>query len=116
MAAALASNALIIRSRSNNSTLPRALSGFVSYVKSAKPKEQYFVFLIRPSGIALFKDLVEAARGSGFEVGFDALEEDKEIHFTPPPPIDDEATTTPRSGNPAGPPGRAGGNCSVCVS
>src|SRR5205085_10217885 len=30
------------------------------------------------------------ARSSAFEVGFDALEEDREIHFTSPPPIDDE--------------------------
>lgn len=73
-----------------------ARSGLESYLKQAKSQDQYVVFLIRPSGIALFKDLVRTARDNGFEVGFDALEEDREIHFTAPPPIDDEATTEHR--------------------
>jgi hypothetical protein len=73
-----------------------AHDGFESFLKSAKPANQYFVFLIRPSGIGMFKDLVQLAREKGFEVGFDALEEDKEIHFTAPPPIDDEAVPTRR--------------------
>jgi hypothetical protein len=85
-----------------------AQSEFQTIVKNTKLKEQYFVFLIRPSGIGLFKELVPVARINGFDVGFDALEENKEIHFTPPPPIDDEATTTPHSGAASGPPGRAG--------
>ena len=33
---------------------------------TAKPVDEYVVFLIRPSGIGLFKDLVETARASGF--------------------------------------------------
>jgi hypothetical protein len=73
-----------------------ARSGLESYLKQAKPQDQYVVFLIRPSGIALFKQLVQTARDSGFEVGFDALEEDREIHFSAPPPIDDEATSEKR--------------------
>jgi hypothetical protein len=68
-----------------------AHSGLESYLKHANPAGQYVVFLIRPSGIGEFKDLVELARANSFEVGFDALEEDREIHFTSPPPIDDEA-------------------------
>jgi hypothetical protein len=67
-----------------------AHAGLESYLKRANPAGQYVVFLIRPSGIGEFKELVEVARSSGFEVGFDALEEDREIHFTSPPPIDDE--------------------------
>lgn len=73
-------------------------AGFQSYLKQAKPQNQYVVFLIRPSGIGLFKDLVQTARDEGFEVGFDALEEDREVHFTRPPPIDDEAVPGQRPG------------------
>jgi hypothetical protein len=65
-------------------------------LKEVKPQEQYVVFLIRPSGIGLFKDLVQTARDDGYEVGFDALEENREIHFTAPPPIDDEAVSEKR--------------------
>jgi hypothetical protein len=67
-----------------------ARSGLEAYLKRFNPANQYVVFLIRPSGIGLFKDLVEKARADGFEVGFDALEEDREIHFTSPPPLDDQ--------------------------
>jgi hypothetical protein len=67
-----------------------ARSGFETYLKHSNAKEQYVVFLIRPSGIALFKDLEKTARKKGFEVGFDALEENREIHFSAPPPIDDK--------------------------
>jgi len=66
-----------------------ARAGFDSYLGEAKPLDQYVVFLVRPSGIELFQRLVKLAREKGFEVGFDALEEDREIHFTTPPPIDE---------------------------
>lgn len=72
----------------------RAHAEFEKYLSHAKATDQYVVFLIRPSGIGVFKDLVELARKKGFEVGFDALEENREIHFTTPPPIDDEAVPT----------------------
>lgn len=73
-----------------------AHSGLESYLKEVKPQNQYVVFLIRPSGIGLFKELVQTARDDGYDVGFDALEEDREIHFTAPPPIDDEAVSEKR--------------------
>ena len=92
-----------------------AHNGFDAYLNGVKETQQYVVFLIRPSGIAVFKDLVKIARERGFEVGFDALEEDREIHFTAPPPIDDEAApgkvtgyTTGSTGTP-GSTARAGG-------
>jgi hypothetical protein len=66
-----------------------ARSEFDSYLSEAKPLDQYVVFLVRPSGIELFKHLVRVAREKGFEVGFDALEENREIHFTTPPPLDE---------------------------
>lgn len=79
-----------------------ANGGFESYLKKTRPQDQYVVFLIRPSGIGLFKNIVQTARDTGFEVGFDALEEDREVHFTRPPPIDDEAVPASRSGGGAG--------------
>jgi len=79
-----------------------ARSGFKSYLGRIKSEKQYVVFLIRPSGIDLFRDLVEVARDSGFEVGFDPLEEDRQIHFTAPPPIDDQAVPSGRHVNSGG--------------
>src|ERR1019366_10563192 len=66
-----------------------ARAEFDSYLGEAKQLDQYVVFLVRPSGIELFERLVKSARDKGFEVGFDALEEDREIHFTSPPPLDE---------------------------
>ena len=90
-----------------------AHAGFDSYLGESKPLDQYVVFLVRPSGIALFERLVKLARERGFEVGFDALEEDREIHFTTPPPLDEVpipskapetgAATQPPASNPANP-------------
>jgi hypothetical protein len=71
-----------------------SFSGFKSYLGRIKPEKQYVVFLVRPSGIDMFRDLVEVARDSGFEVGFDALEENRQLHFTTPPPIDDQTVAS----------------------
>ena len=60
-----------------------------SYLGTANKLDQYVVFLVRPSGIALFQDLVQSARKTEFDVGFDALEEDRQVHFSTPPPIDE---------------------------
>jgi hypothetical protein len=100
----------------NEFTKASALSGFGTYLSNAKPVDQYLVFLVRPSGIELFDSLVKLARDRGFEVGFDALEEDKDVYFTtppmpdePPPPL---ASTTsqyrPGSGGYSDPRGGAG--------
>ena len=72
-----------------------ARTEFGSYLALAKPLDQYIVFLVRPSGIALFGSLVKMAREKGFEVGFDALEEEKDVYFSTPP-IPDETTPPPR--------------------
>ena len=71
-----------------------ALSGLEQYLQRAKPLDQYVVFLIRPSGIQLFEHLVKQARDSGFDVGFDALEENREVHFTSPPSLDEVPAQT----------------------
>lgn len=69
----------------------KSLNEFDAFLTGAKPINQYVVFLIRPSGIELFDRLVKLTRDKGFEVGFDALEENREIHFTTPPPLDEAA-------------------------
>ena len=46
-----------------------AHDAFGSLLKKSNPANQYFVFLIRPTGIAMFKDLVGVARDTGFECG-----------------------------------------------
>ena len=61
---------------------------FVNGLKYFNPLDQYIVFLIRPSGIELFEKIVKIARDKGFDVGFDAIEEDREILFSTPPSID----------------------------
>ena len=71
-----------------------ANSSFNSYLHEAKALDQYVVFLVRPSGIELFQDLVKSARDMGFEVGFDALEEGQQVHFSSPPPIDESTPPT----------------------
>jgi hypothetical protein len=41
----------------------------------------YLVFFIKPSGITVFDDLKEAAKRAGYEVGYDAVEEETEVVF-----------------------------------
>lgn len=48
---------------------------FTKYCANFKPTEHYFVFFFRPSGTADFETLRQAARSAGFEVGYDAIEE-----------------------------------------
>jgi hypothetical protein len=67
-----------------------ARTEFDSYLREAKPLDQYVVFEIRRSGIELFERLVKLARERGFEVGFDALEEGVELHYVTPPPLDED--------------------------
>lgn len=69
-------------------------TAFRSYLREAKALDQYVVFLVRPSGIETFQDLVKSARDMGFDVGYDALEEDRQIHFSTPPAVDETATPT----------------------
>jgi hypothetical protein len=66
---------------------------FKSYLSTLTPQKQYIVFEIKPSGIVLFKELVKTARGMGFDVGYDALEEDKNPHLTPMPVFDESPAT-----------------------
>ena len=71
-----------------------ANAAFKSYLRERQSLDQYVVFLVRPSGIDTFQDLVKSARDLGFDVGYDALEEDRQIHFTNPPPVDESTPST----------------------
>ena len=48
---------------------------FSRYCSGLKTSEHYFVFFFRPSGTSRFEGLRQAARSAGFEVGYDAIEE-----------------------------------------
>jgi len=74
-----------------------ARAEFSSYLNGFKPVDQYVVFLVRPSGIEFFERLVKSARDKGFEVGFDALEEDKDVFFSTPPIVDESVPTERRT-------------------
>jgi len=94
-----------------------ARSEFDSYLDGVKPVDQYIVFLVRPSGVGLFEDLVKSARDKNIEVGFDALEENKDIYYSTPPVIDETvpvvpgtASYSPGSGGYSDPRGGAGAN------
>lgn len=76
---------------------------FKKHLAGAKALSQYVVFEVKPSGIGLFKNLVESARGLGFDVGYDALEEDKRPNLSPFRPFDE---STPATDIPAPPPAR----------
>ena len=69
-------------------------SSFKSYLRGSKPLDQYVVFEIKPSGIALFEELANIARTEGFEVGFDARGEKEQIHLSTPPPLDEPEAPT----------------------
>jgi DNA-directed RNA polymerase subunit RPC12/RpoP len=72
-------------------------SAFSSYLDTAKSLDQYVVFEVKPSGIGLFQDLVKSARDKGFDVGYDALEEDKNPHLSPLPSVDESTPPTDTS-------------------
>ena len=91
----------------------KALADFDAYLDGLKAANQYVVFLVRPSGIDLFKKLLIGARARDIEVGFDALEENKDIYFSTPPVIDE---TVPATANPAGPVAGAGGDAGTAAT
>lgn len=76
---------------------------FSTYLSKAKSTDQYVVFLVKPSGITLFQGLLQAAHRAGFDVGYDALEENRQIHFSTPPPIDEPGAAANESTTAASP-------------
>jgi hypothetical protein len=71
----------------NRQTLPAAdlESGFAAALRDWKSDRDYLVFYVRPSGIALFERCRAMAREVGFKIGYDALEESRELVVSPPP-------------------------------
>lgn len=62
-----------------------ASAGMESYLKQLSKNQQFIVFLVRPSGIELFRRLRDQTRNAGFQTGYDAVGEDKRITFGRPP-------------------------------
>ena len=52
---------------------------FKRYLKVCKKEEQYFVLYFRPSGAPRFDTLREIVKSAGFEVGYDATEENTDL-------------------------------------
>lgn len=57
----------------------RAIQGFEQLLTLVPPDREYFVFMIKPSGVALGMDLFRLARAQGFDAGYDALEENARV-------------------------------------
>jgi hypothetical protein len=76
----------------------RANPVFTDYLESSKSTNQYVVFLLKPSGVSIFDGLVQTARNKGFNVGYDALEENRQVHFSTPPALN---VSVPGTGEPA---------------
>lgn len=60
---------------------PQAETSFSSSLMRWNRDRDYVVFYVRPSGIELFRRCAELAKNQGFQIGFDALEEDRQILF-----------------------------------
>ena len=96
-----------------------AAAGLQSYLKQLSKNQQFIVFLVRPSGIELFRKLRDQTRSAGFQTGYDAVGEDKKITFGRPPsdnvpeafptqlkPEPSKLTPTPKAGPDPSPPSR----------
>jgi len=59
-------------------------SKFAEAMKSWNVGSEFIVFYVRPSGIETFNDISQQARAAGFKVGYDAVEEGKEVILKPP--------------------------------
>lgn len=58
-------------------------SEFRAALSSWDGTKEYFVFVVRPSGISCFEDCKESAKSAGFDVGYEPLEEDIVFTLTP---------------------------------
>lgn len=54
---------------------------FEKHISRYSPSREYFVFMIKPSGVDYWEALSKAAYSLQFDVGYDALEEGKSIGF-----------------------------------
>ena len=72
-----------------------ASADFRRFLAVVNKDNQYIMFYVRPSGIRLFEQLSDLARAQQIDIGFDAVGEDEEVHFSPLPSEADPDTTTP---------------------
>jgi DNA repair exonuclease SbcCD ATPase subunit len=56
-----------------------SLNEFYTQIRKFRKEDQYFVLYFRPSGASWFEELTQAVKNSGFEVGYDAIDEDAEL-------------------------------------
>lgn len=54
---------------------------FDKHLKQFSPSREYFVFMIKPSGLSYWSKLLQRARTEDFDVGYDALEENLSVGF-----------------------------------
>lgn len=52
---------------------------FRKYLGNLTSSREYIVFMVKPSGVNVFGELKGMAEANGFDVGYDALEEDRTI-------------------------------------
>ncbi|MCH7224557.1 hypothetical protein [Haloferula sp. A504] len=57
----------------------QSLTGLNRILADMRSTEQYFVLFVKPSGTGRFEQVRQAVIGLGFEVGYDAVDEDVEI-------------------------------------
>ena len=58
--------------------------GFAEALKSYSPSSQYLVLYFKPSAADHFKQCTQEARAAGFEIGYDAINEDAQVNFRTP--------------------------------
>jgi len=71
--------AVVMRFDSPKPITAANLPEFYRIIERFEPTKQYFVLFVRPSGAGRFEQIRQAIVNSGFEVGYDAVEEDTEI-------------------------------------
>ena len=62
----------------------KVTDGFAEALKNYSSLNQYIVFYFKPSGADHFKQLTREARDAGFEIGYDAINEDVAVNFKTP--------------------------------
>jgi len=58
---------------------------FADALKVFSKLDHYVIFYFKPSGAGQFSELGSAARDAGFEIGYDAIGEEANVHFGPRP-------------------------------
>jgi|SRR6267378_7962304 len=80
-----ATNGWLARLGQTNSTefhVSSGTGGFEAAVAACNPSRDRLVFYVRPSGVEQFNACRQAARRLGFDVGYDAAEEDRQYVLT----------------------------------